>query len=179
MKCDCSRKGRKERIGKMKELIMVLGCAALVVAVPQDAAASRSADWFPVSICMTMARPIPPFPCDNVAGLSLCLLSGEDCPVYGLQANVYTGGAESIYGCQAGLGINGTNELYGLQVSPVLNLARKLAGAQIGMVNLSDYGGGMQIGVYNHAKADWRGVQIGIMNYIEGGWILPLVNCRF
>ena len=92
---------------------------------------------------------------------------------------MYTGGAERIYGCQAGLGINGTNELYGLQVSPVLNLARKLAGAQIGMVNLSDYGGGMQIGVYNHAKADWRGVQIGIMNYIEGGWILPLVNCRF
>ena len=37
----------------------------------------------------------------------------------------------------------------------------------------------MQIGVYNHAKADWRGVQIGIMNYIEGSCILPLVNCRF
>ncbi len=177
--CRKERKGRKERIGKMKELIMVLGCVALAVAVPQDAVADRSADWFPVSICMNEARQIPPFPCDNVAGLSLCLLSGEDCPVYGLQANVYTGGAERIYGCQAGLGINGTNELYGLQVSPVLNLARKLAGVQIGTVNLSVYGGGMQIGVYNHAKADWRGVQIGIMNYIDGSLILPLVNWRF
>ena len=163
----------------MKKRMMVLLCAALVVAVPQDAAASRSADWFPVSICMTMARPIPPFPCDNVAGLSLCLLSGENCPVYGLQASVFTGGAEKIYGCQAGIGYNGTYELYGLQVSPVLNFAQKLAGAQIGMVNLSGYGGGMQIGVYNHAKVDWRGVQIGIMNYIEGSWILPLVNWRF
>ena len=163
----------------MKKMIMVLVFAAVIAVVPQDAAASRSADWFPVSICMNEARQIPPFPCDNIAGLSLCLLSGEDCPVYGLQANVYTGGAERIYGCQAGLGINGTNELYGLQVSPVLNLAKKLAGVQIGAANFSDCGGGVQIGVYNHAEADWRGVQIGLVNYIEDGWILPLVNWRF
>ena len=31
MKCDCSRKGRKERIDKMKKLMVVLGCAAMVV----------------------------------------------------------------------------------------------------------------------------------------------------
>ena len=30
MKCDCSRKGRKERIDKMKKLMVVLGCAAMV-----------------------------------------------------------------------------------------------------------------------------------------------------
>ena len=30
MKCDCSRKGRKERIDKMKKLMMAPGCAAMV-----------------------------------------------------------------------------------------------------------------------------------------------------
>ena len=173
------RKGLKESKATMMRMMMALWFAAVVATVPQSAVAGRSADWFPVSIRLTMARPIPPFPCDNVAGLSLCLLSGENCPVYGLQASVLTGGAEKIYGCQAGIGINGTNELYGLQVSPVLNLAKQMAGVQIGTVNLSDYGGGMQIGVYNHADAGWRGVQIGIVNYIKDGWILPLVNWRF
>ena len=163
----------------MKKMIMVLVFAAVIAVVPQNAAASRSADWFPVSICLTMARPIPPFPCDNVVGVSLCLLSGEECPVYGLQASVITGSAREIYGCQAGIGCNVTYELYGIQVSPVLNLAQKLAGVQIGAANFSDYGGGVQIGVYNHAEADWRGVQIGLVNYMEDGLILPLVNWRF
>ena len=31
MKYDCGRKGRNERIDKMKKLMVVLGCAALVV----------------------------------------------------------------------------------------------------------------------------------------------------
>lgn len=36
MKCDCSRKGRKERIDKMKKLMMALGCAAMVALVVED-----------------------------------------------------------------------------------------------------------------------------------------------
>ena len=35
-------------------------------------------------------------------------------------------------------------------------VAMAAAGAQIGTANLSVYGSGMQIGVYNHANADWR-----------------------
>ncbi len=37
MKCDCSRKGRKERKLKMKKLMMVLRCAAKVSLVVEDA----------------------------------------------------------------------------------------------------------------------------------------------
>ena len=80
---------------------------------------ASSADWFPVSVCLTMARPIPPFPCDNVAGLSLCLLSGEDCPVYGLQASCLSGCAESIYGVQIGAGLQGADDVYGIQIAGV------------------------------------------------------------
>lgn len=29
------------------------------------------------------------------------------------------------------------------------------------------------------ARGGWSGLQIGLVNYIEGGWILPLVNWRF
>ena len=51
-------------------------------------------------------------------------------------------------------------------------------GVQVGVVN-SAGGGGLQIGVYNHAEADWSGVQIGLVNCIENGGTLPLVNWRF
>ena len=107
--------------------MMAVGFAAMVAAVPQSTAASRSAYLFPASICLTMSRPMPPFTCDNVASLSVCLLSGEDCSAYGLQTSVLTGSEEKIYGCHTRIGYNGMYELYDLRVSPALNFAQKLA----------------------------------------------------
>lgn len=77
----------------MKKMTMAVGLAA----VQQVAETSRSADLlFPVSICLTMARPVLSFLCDNVTGLSLRLLSGDGCPVYGIQASRIGGNAEPI-----------------------------------------------------------------------------------
>ena len=178
----------------MKKMMMAVGFAAMVATVPQSATASRSADWFPVSICLTMARPIPPFPCGNVAGLSLCLLSGEDCPVYGLQASCIGGSAESIYGVQVGAGLQGAKEVYGLQVAGY-NLSENLHGVQVGGLNVM-CGRGLQVGFWNifdrnsaavqigavntHLwKVDWdkgsaNSMQIGIINRADGGFRLQV-----
>ena len=179
----------------MKKMMMAAAFAAMVAAVvPKDAAASRSADWFPVSICLTMARPIPPFPCDNVAGLSLCLLSGEDCPVYGLQASCLSGCAESIYGVQIGAGYQCADDVYGLQVGGV-NVTTNLRGVQVGGLNVmqgcglqvgawnifDEHSAAVQIGVFNSHfwKIDWdkgsaNSLQIGIANRADGGFRLQI-----
>ncbi|MBR3778012.1 MAG: hypothetical protein IKL02_10535 [Kiritimatiellae bacterium] len=146
----------------MKKMMMAALFAAMVAAVSQDAAASRSADWFPVSICLTMARPIPPFPCDNVAGLSLCLLSGEDCPVYGLQASCLSGCAESIYGVQTGAGYQCADDVYGLQIGGA-NVTTNLRGVQVGCLN-GMRGCGFQVGAWNIVDQTSSVVQIGAMN---------------
>ena len=153
-----------------------------------------SADWFPVSVCLTMARPIPPFPCDNVAGLSLCLLSGEDCPVYGLQASCLSGCAESIYGVQIGAGLQGADDVYGIQIAGV-NTTQNLRGVQVGGLNVmqgcglqvgawnifDEHSAAVQIGVFNSHfwKVDWdkgsaNSLQIGIANRADGGFRLQI-----
>ena len=146
----------------MKKMTMAVGLAAMVAAVSQDAAACTSADWFPVSICLTMARPIPPFPCDNVAGLSLCLLSGEDCPIYGLQASCLSGCAEAIYGVQTGAGYQCADDVYGLQIGGV-NVTTNLWGVQVGGLN-GMRGCGFQVGAWNIVDQTSSVVQIGAMN---------------
>ena len=85
---------------------------------------------------------------------------------------------DTLNGVSLGLTWTEAKEVYGLQIAPLGCVAKTLGGDQIGLLNFAD-GGGLQVGVYNHAEADWRGVQIGLVNHIEGGWILPLVNCRF
>ena len=151
---------------------------------------ASSADWFPVSVCLTMARPIPPFPCDNVAGLSLCLLSGEDCPVYGLQASCLSGCAESIYGVQIGAGLQGADDVYGIQIAGV-NTTQNLRGVQVGGLNVMQ-GCGLQVGVWNifdeHSAAvqigglnlsdDGSCFQIGVLNF-HNGWITPVLGWSF
>ncbi len=155
---------------------------------------ASSADWFPVSVCLTMARPIPPFPCDNVAGLSLCLLSGEDCPVYGLQASCLSGCAESIYGVQIGAGLQGADDVYGIQIAGV-NTTQNLRGVQVGGLNVmqgcglqvgawnifDEHSAAVQIGVFNSHfwKVDWdkgsaNSLQIGIANRADGGFRLQI-----
>ena len=155
---------------------------------------ARSADWFPVSVCLTMARPIPPFPCDNVAGSSLCLLSGEDCPVYGLQASCLSGCAESIYGVQIGAGLQGADDVYGIQIAGV-NTTQNLRGVQVGGLNVmqgcglqvgawnifDEHSAAVQIGVFNSHfwKVDWdkgsaNSLQIGIANRADGGFRLQI-----
>ena len=139
---------------------------------------ASSADWFPVSVCLTMARPIPPFPCDNVAGLSLCLLSGEDCPVYGLQASCLSGCAESIYGVQIGAGLQGADDVYGIQIAGV-NTTQNLRGVQVGGLNAMR-GYGLQAGACNIVDEThfWKmdvsqssacSLQVGVINRADGG----------
>ena len=135
---------------------------AAMVLLTNCAWGGRSADWFPVSICLGMARPIPPFPCDNVAGLSLCLLSGEDCPVYGLQASCLSGCAESIYGVQIGAGYQCADDVYGLQVGGV-NVTTNLRGVQVGGLNAM-HGYGLQVGAWNIFDEHSAAVQIGVLN---------------
>ena len=167
---------------------------AAMVLLTNCAWGGRSADWFPVSVCLTMARPIPPFPCDNVAGLSLCLLSGEDCPVYGLQASCLSGCAESIYGVQIGAGYQCADDVYGLQVGGV-NVTTNLRGVQVGGLNamqgcglqvgawniFDEHSAAVQIGVFNSHfwKVDWdkgsaNSLQIGIANRADGGFRLQI-----
>jgi len=74
--------------------------------------------------------------------------------------------------CQDNYGVSTAFASYMLtHVGLLISLLSKVeynCGVQVGAVN-SAGGGGLQIGVYNHAKADWRGVQIGLVNYIEDG----------
>ena len=136
---------------------------AAMVLLTNCAWGASSADWFPVSVCLTMARPIPPFPCDKVAGLSLCLLSGEDCPVYGLQVSCLSGCAESIYGIQIGAGLQGADDVYGLQIAGV-STTKNLRGVQVGGLNVMHGGCGLQVGYWNIFDEHSSAVQIGAIN---------------
>ena len=144
-----------------KMFVRAVAGAAMVLLTNCTWGAS-SADWFPVSVCLTMARPIPPFPCDNVAGLSLCLLSGEDCPVYGLQASCLSGCAESIYGVQTGAGYQCADDVYGLQIGGA-NVTTNLRGVQVGGLNVMQ-GCGLQVGAWNIFDEHSAAVQIGVFN---------------
>ena len=135
---------------------------AAMVLLMNCAWGASSADWFPVSVCLTMARPILPFPCDNVAGLSLCLLSGEDCPVYGLQASCLSGCAESIYGVQIGAGYQCADDVYGLQIGGA-NVTTNLRGVQVGGLNAMR-GCGLQVGAWNIVDEASFAEQIGVVN---------------
>ena len=176
-----------------RKVARIVAVAAMVLLTNCTWGAS-SADWFPVSVCLTMARPIPPFPCDNVAGLSLCLLSGEDCPVYGLQASCLSGCAESIYGVQTGAGYQCADDVYGLQIGGA-NVTTNLRGVQVGCLNamqgcglqvgawniFDEHSAAVQIGVFNSHfwKVDWdkgsaNSLQIGIANRADGGFRLQI-----
>ena len=139
---------------------------------------ASSADWFPVSVCLT----------------TLCLLSGEDCPVYGLQASCLSGCAESIYGVQIGAGLQGADDVYGIQIAGV-NTTQNLRGVQVGGLNVmqgcglqvgawnifDEHSAAVQIGVFNSHfwKVDWdkgsaNSLQIGIANRADGGFRLQI-----
>ena len=146
-----------QRKTKMKKLMMAMGFAAMVA----------------LAGCETFMEPR-----DDTVWLDFNVL-GYPCVTFGGARIIDSG---ELYNAVAGvsIGMPGAKErnMHGLQVSPIGNVSDNFGGAQVGLFNCAD-GGGLQMGVYNHADADWRGVQIGIVNYIKGSWILPLVNWQF
>ena len=165
----------------MKRIMMVVGFAAICL-LPMHgwghgfgSSSLCDAEWTPVQIGIW---PFVVFSnTTDIYGVNLNgFIAYQTGDVYGLSAAPFDVCYDNYYGVSVAFASH-----MRLHAGLLISLLSKVEcnyGVQVGVVN-SAGGGGMQIGVYNHAKADWRGVQIGIMNYIEGSCILPLVNCRF
>ena len=164
----------------MKKIMMVVGFAAICL-LPMHgwghgfgATSLCDAEWTPVQI-----------------GIWPFVVFSDATDIYGVNLNgfiayqtgdVYGLSAAPLDVCYDNYGVSVAFASYmRLHAGLLISLLSKVEcnyGVQVGVVN-SAGGGGLQIGVYNHAEADWSGVQIGLVNCIENGGTLPLVNWRF
>ena len=56
-------------------------------------------------------------------------------------------------------------DMYGLQTAAIGNITgNELRGVQIGLLNMTQQGKGVQIGLFNYYKEDFDGLQIGLVN---------------
>lgn len=84
-----------------------------------------------------------------------------------------------VNGLECSVFASASSEVDGVQASILVNDGKKVEGLQFGIINILDMCDGLQLGIFNMARAE--SFQIGIVNYIEGATVpvLPFVNFKF
>ncbi len=106
--------------------------------------------------------------CDYNSGLLLGgLINFSNSDINGVQiagmANITGKTANGLM--VAGLLNLAGSDLNGVQISPLGNIAgNKMNGVQIGIANYATHGKGLQLGLFNYYREDYKGLQLGLIN---------------